>query len=937
MTCPRLGIVFLTASGLLRADAVSSSPSRITEFRFSAARSGPSVVQADTEGFIWVALAQAGKIARMTKTGEVREFGLPVGAFPVGIARDRGRNLYVSDIRRNVIVQLDVVSGATRDYAIPTTNAWPFFVGLASDGRVWFTERVGNRLGVLDPIRADVTEYVIPTEQAQPAGLTVTLDDHVYFTENTGHKVGHFDPKTKTIVEITLPSVLRNSPYYGLAGIASDSRGDIWFSELDGRIGHIDRKQGRIEEIPLRDATLRPAGIVVDRWDIVWFTELDGNAIGSYNPSLKTFDHYPIPTGAPDHSPMGPPEASARGEMPTIGFRARTSRPFGIAVDSDGRIWFSEQYAHQVGRLDVPAMRLFAPTGRITNASAPVLLQVRSSVSTPKIRFELNGKLVVGTDVLDLRSAPAGNNELRARFTGDGIEGEAFTNFTFDPDLAAIEKSVRKTLDDNSLPKSVGSQTVQLLRDAQDAANAGDGDRDRNIEHTLIRLVAENSDTNPAAALILRQLLWRDRFGQRRVSIPLADDGERVAAKTSSVEIGETVEWRMTHAEGGLARVSVVPCGDSAEGLPRSQTDAGLSFYKPGNFSYSYGAFSAKGATECRDALPVAPRSIYLEEFPVPDADSVPGVLAADNDGSIWFTEGGGGYSRLAAVPLNNKIGRLRKDGTIQQYSTPTRESAPTSIHIGAEGHVWFTERSGNKIGELVPDTGTIVEHPLPMPNSGTTGIAVDKEGRIWFASKASSKIGYLDPSTGRIVEMETPTPGSEPSTITVDGDDNIWFDERAHDRIVIYQRQTGKMGEYVVPTKGSRVVGLVPDNRGSVFFLELGANKVGRLDIASGQVTEYSIPTAFSSPFKATLDGEGRLWFTEVFGNKVGSLLDGVFHEYLIPTSESMPGGITTDKWGNIWFSEQAGNKIAKIPALPRPISSVLDAAATPERRSNP
>src|SRR5205823_1790100 len=97
------------------------------------------------------------------------------------------------------------------------------------------------------------------------------------------------------------------------------------------------------------------------------------------------------PTGAPDPAPMGPPEATARGEMPVVGLRARTSRPFGIAVDSTGHIWFSEQYAGKVGRLDVPVLRLFAPTGRVTGVSAPVAIQVRSMSQSPVLKFELNG------------------------------------------------------------------------------------------------------------------------------------------------------------------------------------------------------------------------------------------------------------------------------------------------------------------------------------------------------------------------------------------------------------------------------------------------------------------------------------------------------------------------------------------------------------------
>lgn len=891
--------------------------SYITELRFSSDRSGPSVVQADSDGSIWVALARAGKIARIQCNGAMREFNLPAGSFPVGLVRDRAGSLYVSDIRRNVIVQLDTTTGATRDYAIPTGNAWPFFLGMSSDGRVWFSERVGNKIGVLDPVSAAVKEYPVPTEQAQPAGLTVTPDDHVYFTENTGHKVGHIDPKIGRVVEIPVPSALKNSPYYGLAGITNDSSGNVWFAELDGRLCRIDRHRpgGRenVVEIPVPNPSVRPAGVAVDKWGIVWFTELDGNAIGSYNPSLRAFDEFPLPTGAADPSPMGPPEATARGEMPTIGFRARTSRPFGIALDSRGRVWFSEQYAHQVGRLDVPVLRLFGPKGRVTSASAPVVLQVRCSASSPSLQFELNGALVPAGKTIDLKSSPGGANELRVWVKQDGCVADASVSFTFDPALETIRKAVMHQSASHAMPAPLAATALGIVRDAIDAERAGEAERARKIEQALIRILAANASQSRGVAVILSQLQWKDRFGRHDHVITVAKNASPPAPVPFTVEAGDSVEWKRAATGVAAKDPAIEPCSEASEAVAYSRYgQARLVFHKPGRFAYSWNHGSG-----CDGEVVVIPRSVYIEEFPLPDKDSVPGVLAIDHDGSVWFTEGGGGYSKLAAVPLNNKIGRLLPDGTIQQYRTPANESAPTSIHVGAEGHIWFTERAGNNIGELFPDTGKVAEYLIPTPNSGATGITVDRNGTIWFASKASSKIGHLDPATKQIAEMDTPTPRSQPSTITVDDSNHIWFDERAQDKIVRYDAHSGKMIEFVVPTKGSRVVGLVPDHKGNVFFLELGASKVGYLDVASGQVREYSIPTPFSAPFKEALDSQGRLWFTEVFGNKVGMLDEGVFTEYLIPTPESMPGGITIDAQGNIWFSEQAGNKIARIPAL--------------------
>lgn len=902
-----VGFMLAGTSGL-RAEEPSHL---IREFHLSAEHSGPSVVFADKDGSVWVALARAGRIARFKGDALLREYNLPSGTFPVGLVRDTSHYLYVSDIKGNGIVQVDIDSASTREFPIVTANSWPFFLSIASDGRIWFTERVGNKIGALDPVSGVIKEYKLSTEQAQPAGLTVTRDDQVYFTENTGHKVGHLNPKTGLVNEQNVPSKLRNSPYYGLAGITSDANGDVWFSELDGRICQIDRHHhagaDAIREFTLPNPIVRPAGLVVDRWGIVWFTELDGNGIGSYNPSLQVFDEYVIPTGKPDPAPMGPPEATARGELPTVGFRARTSRPFGIAVDNEGKVWFSEQYANQVARVDVPELRIFEPTGRVTAAQAPLKVQVRTLDPHPIVTLEINGATFPFGHSVDLTQTTGGDVTLRASLKTQAKASEATSSFVYDPSVDALRQALLDAKRAGTISADLYANCLHHIDAMATAQQARNSRKIHDIEEDMIRVLGDSQGQNARPEMLLSQLKWQDRFGSRDQTI--LENSSQAAAIT--VEAGDSLEWKTTSEKDSKLRVE--PCEARSEALTYTQPTLNkIVFHKPGSF-----AFSLNGGGNCNGVVTVVPRETLIEEFPLPNKDSVPGVLAADASGNVWFTEGGGGYSKLAAVPLNNKIGCLHLDGSIQEYSTPTMDSAPTSIHIGAEGHVWFTERAGNNLGELIPETGEIHEYAIPTPRSGTTGITVDHHGIIWFASKGSSKIGYFDPQTKEIQEIDTPTPASQPSTITVDGDNNIWFDERANDKIVRYQVAGKHMTEFLVPTRGSRTVGLVPDQFGNIYFLELGANKVGKLDIATGYVTEYQIPTSFASPFKEAMDEQGRLWFTEVFGNKIGMLDNGKFTEYEIPTAEAMPGGITRDLRGNLWFSEQAGNKIARIPAL--------------------
>jgi streptogramin lyase len=903
----------VTAHADLANSTSSPSSSLISEFTFPTLRSGPSIINVDQNGGVWVALARAGKIGHLS-SGEMREYSLPANSFPVGLVVDRSGQVWYSDIRRNKIGKLDRATGELKDFDIPTKDSWPFSLAFDSHGKLWFTERVGNKIGSLDPTTGEVREFDVPSPNCQPAGLAITPEGQLFFTENSGHKIGQLNPKTGKLIEHTVPTAMKQSLFYGLAGITSDQRGNIWFAILDGRLGFIKRNEAGayepVREIPLPTSTTRPAGVAVDRWAIVWFTELDGNSISSYNPTLDQFRRYQIPTGAPDAQPKGPPEVTARGELPVPGNVAKTSRPFGIAVDAQGTVWFSEQYAHKVGKLSPPRVEIFQPQGLIGGTSAGVKVQSRP-IDNASLQYFIDDRQIAVGERFDTTSLTPGRHRFHAVLARNGqTVSSAASTFYLQPGVANVRQLLSAMRNRSELNASTALNLRRLLESAERSISAGETtEARRQLREMIVTLESQSLAPNGKSQLLLETLRYMDRFGRNQYYVEVSDRAPCFSPLKITIEVGDTVTW-VTKTTGSSSVLAARNGEFTSPSLSGAQTFS-HTFTREGNYEYLNTAADNVTAT-----VTVKTRTLQIREFPMLATDRVPGVLAIDRENNVWFTEGGGGFSRLAAIPLNNRIGRLSPDGKITEFETPTMESGPTSIHIGKEGDVWFTERGGNKIGRLHPATGAITEYDIPTPMSVATGITVDAEGLIWYASKMASKIGRLDPKTGAIKEFDTPTAKSQPSTITSDAQGNIWFDERANDRIVRFDPRSGQMREYEVPTQGSRVVGLVPDHQGHVWFLELGANKVGRLDAETGMVLEYSIPTKYSSPFKLTLDQYGRVWFTQAFGNKVGVLANGKFVELAIPTAESMPGGITTDSRGNIWFSEQAGNKIAMIPS---------------------
>src|SRR5580698_9464891 len=62
-------------------------------------------------------------------------------------------------------------------------------------------------------------------------------------------------------------------------------------------------------------------------------------------------------------------------------------------------------------------------------------------------------------------------------------------------------------------------------------------------------------------------------------------------------------------------------------------------------------------------------------------------------------------------------------------HAIPTANARPYIIIPGPDGHAWFAESGGNKVGCLRSDTRTIVEFAVPTPNSRPIGMIAGGDG----------------------------------------------------------------------------------------------------------------------------------------------------------------------------------------------------------------
>ena len=301
-----------------------------------------------------------------------------------------------------------------------------------------------------------------------------------------------------------------------------------------------------------------------------------------------------------------------------------------------------------------------------------------------------------------------------------------------------------------------------------------------------------------------------------------------------------------------------------------------------------------------------------ITEFTVPTAASQPFAIAAGADGNLWFTE-----------QTANRIGRITPTGQITEFSIPPAEGFPSGIAAGPDGNLWFTANAGDKIGQITP-AGQITAFSIPTTDSEPLGIAAGLDGNLWFTEDFGDKIGRITPA-GQITEFSIPTAGGFPSGITAGSDGSLWFTESGADKIGQIT-PTGQITEFAVPTAGGEPLGIAAGADGNLWFTEFGGDKIGKITSA-GQITEFAVPTAGGEPFGIAAGADGNLWFTEYAGDKIGRTTPaGQITEISIATPGSVPTGIAAGPDGNLWFTELRG-KIGRVdsgasPALRHPPS---------------
>jgi virginiamycin B lyase len=155
-------------------------------------------------------------------------------------------------------------------------------------------------------------------------------------------------------------------------------------------------------------------------------------------------------------------------------------------------------------------------------------------------------------------------------------------------------------------------------------------------------------------------------------------------------------------------------------------------------------------------------------------AHSTYGIMPADKNGIMWFTDVGRGL-----------IGSLDYKTQKMSYFEPPTKDRERRLAEDSKGLVWFGEYNTGHIGSFDPKTEQFKEYLTP---SGAVthpySLTVDANDNVWYSGFYTDVIGRLDPKTGKIVEYPFPHSENDLKEFFPDGQGRIWYGSAPNNRV---------------------------------------------------------------------------------------------------------------------------------------------------------
>jgi len=281
-------------------------------------------ITAGADGALWFTGGRQANsenyVGRITTAGNITEY--PVGDPAVylrNITQGPDSNLWFTNPDQSI--GKITLAGVVTSFILPFTSFdSPFDITAGSDGALWFTELLGNRIGRIST-GGQIDEFVLPSFVPQfgvrPTAIALGPDNNIWFGETLTDTIGRITP-LGVITEFQLP-------IFGgqITDMTVGPDTALWFTLWGtGSIGRFTIN-GNFNSFPIPDGG-NPYSITSGPDGALWFTDEIKSRVSRIT-TAGVITHIPFPTQGG-------------------GSRGITSGP-------DGNIWFVESLDNRIGKV----------------------------------------------------------------------------------------------------------------------------------------------------------------------------------------------------------------------------------------------------------------------------------------------------------------------------------------------------------------------------------------------------------------------------------------------------------------------------------------------------------------------------------------------------------------------------------------------------------
>ncbi len=307
-------------------------------------------------------------------------------------------------------------------------------------------------------------------------------------------------------------------------------------------------------------------------------------------------------------------------------------------------------------------------------------------------------------------------------------------------------------------------------------------------------------------------------------------------------------------------------------------------------------------------ALVVTPicQADVVEEFNAPYA---PKALAADLDGSIWYTG--------AEV-----IGHIGADGVlIGTYALPATTTIG-QIAQGDDNRMWFSysiPESAPGAGDseagiaAIAANGTITRYAGLI---GTNPMAAGLDGSLWHIG-SSNITHFATDGTGQ--QFDVPQfdsiPGSaSPNALVAGPDGNMWYVDRFADWVGKISPSGDTTTYKITPESAANSITAGPD--GALWFTSEFTGEISRITTV-GVITKFTLTNEAHGLYAITTGPDKLLWY--ISKNGLGRMTVKGNAEIISSRTDLNLGAddsrsIVTGSDGSVWFAIASSNKIGRV-----------------------